>query len=71
MWWEYVQGQFTQPLIANHKYNVSFYVSLAEYSDLYIKEFGAYMSQTPISSPNSAALTVTPQVKFINNTYFV
>ena len=70
MWWEYIQGQFTQPLVSNHTYSISFYVSLAEYSDLYIKEFGAYMSQNPITSPNSAALTVTPQIKFTNPNYF-
>lgn len=70
MWWEYIQGQFVQPLIANHKYRVSMYVSLAEYSDLCIKEFGAYMSQTPVTSPNTAALTIIPQVKFFNGNYF-
>ena len=70
MWWEYILGQFTQPLTANKKYSLSLYISLAEHSDLCIKEFGAYMSQTPVTSPNTAALTVTPQVKFYNSSYF-
>ncbi len=70
MWWEYVQGQFIQPLTANHKYNVSFYISLADQSNLFIKEFGTYISSTAISSPNTAALTVSPQVKYINSNYY-
>lgn len=70
MWWEYIQGQFIQPLTANRKYKISMHISLAEYSDLYIKEIGAYMSVNPITSPNTAALNVIPQVKFHDNKYF-
>jgi len=70
MWWEYIQGQLTQSLVANHKYKISMFVSLAEYSDLYIKEFGIYTSQNPLTSPNTAALSLVPQVTFLDNNYF-
>lgn len=70
MWWEYVQGQFIAPLEANKTYQIAFHISLSDYSDLAIKEFGAYISSDPISSQNSANLTVTPQLKFISPVYF-
>lgn len=70
MWWEYIQGQFITPLEANKTYQISFKISLAEYSDLALKEFGAYISVNAISSPNSANLTVTPQLKFVAPAYY-
>lgn len=69
MWWEYVQGQFITPLETNKIYRIKFFISLAEV-DLAIKEFGAYISNTPISSPNTANLTVIPQLTFIAPAYF-
>lgn len=70
MWWEYIQGQFVAPLEKDKIYKISLFVNVAEYSDLVIKEFGAYLSSNKISSPNTANLNVTPQIKFINNSYF-
>lgn len=69
-WWEYVQGQFIQPLEASKVYSIKFYVSLAEYSDLLIKEFGAYISPNAISNPTPANLQVTPQLIFNFPNYF-
>ncbi len=70
MWWEYIQGQFTQPLEAGKIYKFSMEVSLAEYSDLMITEIGVYFSDFQISSPNTAALTVSPQLVFYEPNYF-
>lgn len=70
MWWEYIQGQFTQALEAGKVYKFSMEVSLAEYSDLMITELGVYFTDIPISSPNSACLTVTPQIVFSEPNYF-
>jgi gliding motility-associated-like protein len=70
MWWEYVQGQFVQPLEAGRIYKIKFYISLAEYSDLMIKEIGAYISHDLVTSPNTASLNLTPQLKFTFDTHF-
>ncbi len=70
MWWEYVQGQFTQTLETGKTYKFSMEVSLAEYSDLMITEIGVYFSDVPISSPNTASLTVNPQIVFFEQNYF-
>jgi gliding motility-associated-like protein len=69
MWWEYIQGQFIQPLQAGQIYQIRFYVSLAEASDLAIKEIGAFISENPISSLNTANLQVTPQIIYNNGNY--
>lgn len=69
-WWEYVQGEFTQALEYDKIYKFKMYVSLAEYSDLMIKEFGAYISSNVISNPTPACLRVTPQLKFNFLNYF-
>lgn len=70
MWWEYIQGQFTQTLETGKVYKFSMEVSLAEYSDLMITELGVYFSDIPISSPNTASLTVNPQIVFYEPNYF-
>ncbi|WP_343635774.1 gliding motility-associated C-terminal domain-containing protein [Fluviicola sp.] len=70
MWWEYIQGQLISQLEENKIYKLSMEVSLAEYSDLMINEIGAYFSDFPISSPNTAALTVNPQCVFYNSNHF-
>ncbi len=70
MWWEYIQGQFTQPLISGNIYKFSMEVSLAEYSDLMITEMGVYFSDFAISSPNTAALNVSPQIVFYEPSFY-
>src|SRR5690606_11925559 len=62
MWWEYVQGQLVMPLEKGKVYKFSLKLSLAELSDLMINEIGIYFSNTPIASPNTAALSVSPQI---------
>lgn len=70
MWWEYVQGQFTQVLEAGIVYKFSMEVSLAEYSDLMITELGVYFSDVPISSANTASLTMNPQIVFYEPNFY-
>jgi len=42
---EYLQAELSEPLVKGEKYQVSFYVSLAERSDFAIKEFGVLFSK--------------------------
>lgn len=42
---EYLQAELSEPLLKDEKYQVSFYVSLAERSDFAIKEFGVLFSK--------------------------
>jgi gliding motility-associated-like protein len=62
-WWEYIQGHFTQPLIAGHTYSVGFRFSLAEGSDLAVKQLGFYISNTAVSNTCSPSpLAYIPQI---------
>lgn len=70
MWWEYVQGMLIQALEANKIYKLSMELSLAEYSDIMINEVGAYFSPFPISTSNSASLSLLPQCVFNKNEYY-
>ena len=70
LWWEYVQGKFIAPLEQGKVYKFSMEVSLAEISDLMIDEIGVHLSNTPISSLNTAPLNVIPQIVFYNPNYF-
>jgi gliding motility-associated-like protein len=63
MWWEYVQGKFTQPLETGHIYHISFYVSLAEYSKYAISQIGAHISVNSISGSTTQPLNVIPQIE--------
>jgi gliding motility-associated-like protein len=69
-WWEYIQGHFTQPLIAGHKYSIGFQFSLADGSDLAVKQLGFYISNTAVSNTCSPApLSYIPQVTNSGNTF--
>lgn len=70
MWWEYIQGSLNSPLQSGNLYKLKLKVSLCEYSDLLINEFGAYFSEDPISSNNTGNLQVLPQCVFTNTNYF-
>lgn len=70
MWWEYVQGQLITPLESGKIYKYSMKISVAEYTDLMINEMGVYLSDFPLSSPNTAALTVSPQIVFYEPLFF-
>lgn len=60
---EYVQTRLTDTLQMNHKYLVSFYVNLSNWSQYSISSIGAYFSSTPIASSNTLVLNYTPQVQ--------
>ena len=59
---EYIQTELTAPLIAGKQYLVTFYVSLAEVSNVASNNIGAYFSNTPVSVANSLVLPYTPQI---------
>jgi gliding motility-associated-like protein len=63
-WWEYIQGHFISPLLSGHTYNFGFYVSLADYSNIAIKNIGLYISQNSIITPtcSPAPIYVTPNI---------
>ncbi len=69
-WWEYVQGSLIQPLKKEKFYKLSLNISVAEYSDLVINEFGVFFSDSPISSSNADPLNVNPQCIFYDPTFF-
>ena len=46
---EYLQAELNAPLIKGEKYQISFYVSLAERSDFAIKEFGLLLAKDAIN----------------------
>lgn len=61
-WFEYIQGQFINPLEAGHVYEIGFYVSLADGSNTAVNQIGCYISNAPVSSCNSAPLNFVPQI---------
>ena len=65
---EYIQVKLSDSLIANKKYCVNFYVSLAEIPNnattiVSITEIGMLFSNNPITSTTSYPLTYSPQIK--------
>lgn len=70
MWWEYVTCTLSEPLEDGKIYRFSFYLSLAEYSDLMIDEIGAYFSDTIPVSLTTNPLEINPQIFFKATTYF-
>jgi gliding motility-associated-like protein len=69
-WWEYIQGNLTQPLKNDNIYQLSLKLSVAELSDLMINEIGVFFSNSPISSENTSNLNVTPQCTFYEPNFF-
>ena len=61
---EYIQVHLTNSLVTNHKYTVSFYLSLADVAQYADDNIGAYFSTNQISSSTSNVLaTYTPQIQ--------
>lgn len=54
---EYLQAELSEPLVKGIKYQVSFYVSLAERSDFAIKEFGVLFSKDKMKVPGKKPLS--------------
>jgi hypothetical protein len=59
---EYLQIQLSTPLTAGIIYEVKFYVSLNNLSQFAINNLGAYLSSTPLSTPNNLVINVIPQI---------
>src|SRR3954467_7723355 len=59
---EYIQGRFSQPLIAGQKYCVKFYVALDHASPNTTTGIGAYISPDPVRSDNKEPLPCRPQI---------
>ncbi len=63
-WWEYVQGNLTQPLEAGVTYNCSFYVSNGYTFQFAVDELGVYFSSNAISRPDPLPFDAySPQIK--------
>ncbi|WP_209404270.1 OmpA family protein [Pseudozobellia sp. WGM2] len=54
---EYLQAELNGPLIKGEKYQISFYVSLAERSDFAIKEFGMLLAKEAINLTTKKVLS--------------
>ncbi len=61
---EYVQTAMPTALVAGKEYEMSFKISLADYSAFATKGFGVYFSNNQLSEGSNQMLTVTPQVSF-------
>ncbi len=59
---EYIQGSLSEPLKANEKYSIAFYVSLAECSKLALQNLGVYFSEKVTKEKTVELLKLTPQV---------
>lgn len=60
---EYIQCKLNSVLTAGQNYYISFYVSLADYSEYAISEIGAFFSVNPISRTDAKNFNFIPQVK--------
>ena len=59
---EYVETQLISPLVAGQTYEVGFYVSLSDSSDVYIKEIGAHLSGFSLEGNFTSILPFIPQI---------
>lgn len=70
LWWEYIQGQFIQPLLAGHTYSIGFWVSLADNSAMGVQQLGLYISNTAVNNAcRPAPLLYVPQIYNTSNTF--
>lgn len=70
-WFEYAQTKLVKPLLSNRKYEFSFYINVANFSNDYsLRNFGAYFSSTPISKNDFKPFNnITPQVSYSDNSF--
>lgn len=70
-WWEYIQGQFIQPLEEGRVYRISIYLSLGEVSEFALGQLGIYISNDSIRNMSTTQpLNVTPQIESPSGYYF-
>ena len=65
-WREYLHCQLLSPMQAGQSYCVEFFVSLGDNVRYGVEELGIYISTTPVTSTDSVALNLTPQIVNIN-----
>ncbi len=70
-WFEYVQTKLIKTLSINRKYEFSFYINVANFSNDYsLRSFGAYFSSNPISRNDFKPFdNITPQVFYSDNSF--
>ncbi|MEO1012566.1 MAG: OmpA family protein [Bacteroidota bacterium] len=66
---EYIQVELSRNLVAGQKYELSFYVSLAERSDFAVKEFGVLFSRNKLHFTTKKELSKGRLYKDKDNTY--
>ena len=66
---EYLQAELTEPLTKGKKYQISFYVSLAERSDFAIKEFGVLFSKDKLAIASKKELSKKKMYQQKGNQY--
>jgi gliding motility-associated-like protein len=66
---EYAQGQLNETLQIDKYYTVTFYISLAEISDCFIKAMGAYISDDKIFRNDDLAFQYIPQIVLKKENY--
>lgn len=64
---EYIQSKLLDTLILGKKYEVSFFIAIADSTYYTVNEIGAFFSSTAISSNNSFYLPYIPQIKNNSN----
>lgn len=62
---EYLQGQLATPMVPGKKYLVSFYVSLAEFSNTAVDKLGALFRTSALNLNSSSTLIATPHVESV------
>lgn len=68
-WFEYIQTKFNNTMMNGHKYKVSFYVSLSDFSKYGVSRIGAYISSNKIAKSDTYPFdSFVPQIK--NNSSF-
>jgi hypothetical protein len=60
---EYIQGQLATPMVPGKKYLVSFYVSLAEFSNTAVDKIGAFFRTSALIANSSSTIIATPHVE--------
>lgn len=71
-WFEYVQTKFTNTMINGHKYKVSFYISLSNFSQYAVSKIGAYISSNKINKSDTYPFdTYIPQIKNISGNFLM
>ena len=70
-WFEYVQTKLTTRLSPNTKYEFSFHINVANFSNDYsLRSFGAYFSSIPINRNDAKPFqNIVPQVYYSDNSF--